>query len=583
MAALALSLDAGCAGRSALETDVFEDAGADASVEVDAGSPPIVKSDKVDVLFVVDNSPNTDTFHELLASSVPYLIERLARPACVNGLGNVVATTPSPTDPCPIGEREFSPRTDVHLGVISTSLGGHGADICSPKSVSFDPTQDDSAHLLTRGPGGGVVPTYGDQGFLVWDPAQQEAPPGDSDPQAVSAKLQNLVRGAGSAGCGFESQLESIYRFVVDPEPYQSVSVVGGKATPVGLDTTLLQQRSDFLRLDSALLIVLVTDENDCSTRDGGQYFYSNQGSDPSNPGQPFHLPRARQICASAPDDPCCASCGQTTPDGCLPTSADAACQAPAFTALEDPINLRCFDQKRRFGIDFLHPIDRYTRGLSEPTIATRDGSIVPNPLFAANRSPALVMVAGVVGVPWQDVAKEPKAISSGFKTASEIDWNMLVGDPATGGLPTDPLMVESIDARLGTNPPTAAPLAPPSAGVMANPINGHERDITARDDLQYACIYPRPTPKACTTPTCECSAPGNNPLCQAPDGSYSSTEGFARALPSTRPLRLLRSLGQQAAVASVCAAETTGALKPTFGYKPAIDAALRLLRSRVE
>ena len=49
------------------------------------------------------------------------------------------------------------------------------------------------------------------------------------------------------------------------------------------------------------------------------------------------------------------------------------------------------------------------------------------------------------------------------------------------------------------------------------------------------------------------------------------------------RELRLLRSLGDQATVASVCAAEATGVAQPTFGYKPAVDAALRMLRSRLE
>src|SRR5690242_9480077 len=94
--AATVALGAGCAGRSALETDLFVDAGSDAGPVVDAGPPPIETSSKVDVLFVVDNSPNTDAHHELLAASVPYMIQRLTRPACVNGLGNVVATTADP-------------------------------------------------------------------------------------------------------------------------------------------------------------------------------------------------------------------------------------------------------------------------------------------------------------------------------------------------------------------------------------------------------------------------------------------------------------------------------------------------------
>lgn len=581
-----LALLAGCfSGRSALETDLPVDAGADAAPVVDAGPPPIERSGKVDLLFVVGSSPNTDPFHQILSSTLPYLLGRLTRPACVNGLGNVVATTPQPTDPCPVGVREWKPVTDLHLGVISTSLGGHGADTCSPASPGWDPGQNDAAHLLTRQPGSGVVPTYLDKGFLAWDPKQTLSPPGEGDLGALTAKLGEITLGVGSAGCGFEAQLESMYRFLVDPAPYLTIPVVSGAAVPTGTDATVLQQRADFLRPDSALLIVLLADENDCSTREGGQFFLSNQGGDPSATGKAFHLPRARSECQIDPGSPCCASCGQATPQGCPSSAADPSCNLPPPDNLTDPINLRCFDQKRRYGIDFLYPVERYTRGFTETTIAARDGSMVQNPLFVGNRSPKLVMMTGVVGVPWQDLALDPKALTSGYKPASQIDWNLVLGDPATGSPPGDPLMIQSIAPRAGTSPATGVPLAPPSSAPFANPVNGHERTIPLGDDLQNACIYRRPSPADCAVTGCDCTAPDidGNPLCQAPDGSYSSKEVFARALPSPRALRLLRSLGEQAAAASVCAAQLDDPSLSTFGYKPAVDAALRLLRGRLE
>src|SRR5580698_5768992 len=140
-----LAASAGCfEGRSSLDSIVI-DAGSDAGPVVDAGPPPVVVSDQVDLLFVVDNAPNTDSVHDLLAGTVPYMLGRFAQPACVDGLGNVVATTPGPADPCPVGQREFQPVTDMHVGVISTSLGGHGADICSPAQPGWNPTEDDAA------------------------------------------------------------------------------------------------------------------------------------------------------------------------------------------------------------------------------------------------------------------------------------------------------------------------------------------------------------------------------------------------------------------------------------------------------
>src|SRR5262249_38187955 len=101
----------------------------------------------------------------------------------------------------------------------------------------------------------------------------------------------------------------------------------------------------------------------------------------------------------------------------------------------------------------------------------------------------------------------------------------------------------------------------------------------------QNACIYPRQTPKQCINGNfCFCASPDidTNPLCQAPDGTYDSTERWSRALPAVRELRVLQGLGAQATVASVCAIDVSAKDKPTFGYKPAVDAILHTLRSRL-
>ncbi len=323
------ALATGCDGRTELEV-LAPDAGSDAATVVeDAGPPPIETATTVDLLLVVDNSPNTENFQGLLAATVPYLVGRFAQPACVNGLGNVVATTPNVTDPCPDGQREFQPVEDVHIGVISSSLGGHGADSCSPASPFWNVTQDDAGHLITRGPAGTVVPTYQSLGFLAWDPSQQDVPPGEGDIGALGDDLANLISNAGTQGCGFEATLESMYRFLVDPEPYLTLPVIGGQAMPTGTDTTVLQQRADFLRPTSALVVLIITDEDDCSTIESGENYYSLQALVPGDPNQIFHLPPPRSECAVNPDDPCCASCGQATPAGC-PT--DPACAVPTLS-----------------------------------------------------------------------------------------------------------------------------------------------------------------------------------------------------------------------------------------------------------
>lgn len=565
--------------RSGLDTDLFGGGGSGTGAGPDAGGGGKPgKVDKIDVLLVVDNSPNTAVPHDLLSRTVPYLIDRLTRPACVNGLGNVVAVTPSPNDPCPVGVRDFAPVEDIHLGIVTSSLGGHGADVCSPASTVYNPTQNDMGHLIDRGLTNPKLPTYDDKGFLKWDPKARYTPPGDDDAAAMAVKFEDMVLGTRDSGCGFEAPLEAMYRFLIDPNPYSSIQIVNTKAELMGTDDVLLQQRADFLRPDSALVVVLATDEDDCSTKEGGQFYFSNQALDLGGAMTAFRLPRARAECAGNPNDPCCASCGQATPTGCPP---DQGCMTnPALTALEDPLNLRCFDQKRRFGIDFLYPPSRYVKGLTEATVADRAGNIVDNPIFAGGRLPEHVFVAGIVGVPWQDIAQDPKILATGLKPAKEVPWDLLVPGPA-GEPPGDPLMIASIGPRSGQNPVTGAPLAPPGGGFYENPINGHERDVPLGDDLQYTCIYRRPSPAPCMGTICFCNSVDipTNPLCQAPDGTYSNTEWSSRALPGTRPLQMLRDLGGQAVVASICADVVDDPSKPTFGYKPAVDALLHAVR----
>jgi hypothetical protein len=580
IAVASLAAVAGCA-RTAPRDEV--DAGVDAGPPPDdAGPPRVTVADKVDLLFVVDNTRNMELAHQLLSQTFPYLMSRFSRPACVNGLGNVVSSTPGPADVCPIGEREFAAVTDVRVGVLSTSLGGHGGDVCSPASPSFVPTMNDAAHLLTRSADGTPVPTYQNQGFLAWDPGAGLSPPGDSDLPSFLAKFDLLMRGVGTAGCGFESQLESIYRFLVDPNPHLDVTVQGNAAMPVGTDALVLQQRADFLRPDSLVLVVLVSDEDDCSIRDGAQAFFISESLTPD--GDPFRMPPARSECAANPADPCCASCGQATPPGCTETTLDPACQTGPLPEALDPLNLRCFDQKRRFGADFLQPVDRYVKGFTELTVADRDGNVVPNPLFGERRDPSMFVLAGVVGVPWQDISLFTNSLVGGFKPVSEIDWAAVIGDPSTGAPPSDPLMIPSVSPRVGTNPATGSPLAPPEAtSPTANIINGHERIVAKGDDLQYACIYPRPVPKDCAAveEDCECIT-GNfetNPVCQRADGGYGTVQFAHRAVPATRSLSVLRGLGEQGVAASICAPVTTNLSDPVFAYRPAVDALLRAAR----
>jgi hypothetical protein len=80
---------------------------------------------KIDLLFEIDNSISMADKQASLAKAVPGLLQRLINPVCVSVTdANVTQSGPGPTLPCPDGfKREFSPINDIHIGVISSSLG----------------------------------------------------------------------------------------------------------------------------------------------------------------------------------------------------------------------------------------------------------------------------------------------------------------------------------------------------------------------------------------------------------------------------------------------------------------------------
>ncbi len=554
--------------------------------------------DKIDLLLVIDNSGSMADKQNILSKAVPDLVQRLVNPLCIDEATKTPTATqpPSPVDDCPAGaDREFEPVLDIHIGIISSSLGGHGSEAC-PESYVVD----DKAHLLTRGPGDTVVPTYENKGFLAWDPKGKLDPPGEDiieeNGQGLVPALRDLVEGAGQEGCGYEAQLESWYRFLVDPAPYKTIGIQSDAIVKVDVDEDLLAQRKDFLRPDSLLAILMLTDENDCSTKEYGYYWKMGTGG---------RLPKARSECAVDANDRCCKSCAQDPGDCPLDPICGADWHNPPFyEEIDDDFNLRCWDQKRRFGIDFLYPTDRYVKALSESQLADTSGALFDNPLFPkGGRDATLVFFAGIVGVPWQDIARDPTNLEGGFKDAAELlvprqdgatTWDLILGDPGALVPPIDPLMRESFEVRTGTQPITGEPLAPASAPADTNSINGHEWTISRHDDLQYACVFPI-EPRDCIADpeSCDCRlAKGtnellnpDNPLC-APnpaDNDRPTLQVRAKAYPGLRELGVLKGLGEQGIVASVCPAQTDAVAEPDYGYRPAVGAIIERLKQKLQ
>jgi len=573
--------------------------------------------DKADLLFMIDNSVSMADKQEILAKAVPVLVKRLATPRCLDAQRTPNGSVSDVTGHCAVGTPEFAAVKDIHVGVVTSSLGNHGGTECTPSAddVMNGRTPDDRAELLpTANPAvRGSIDSYDGTGFLAWDAGQKDTPPGSNDIVGFGTTFGTYVQKAGENGCGYESSLEAWYRFLIDPTPPDSVTSAPG---PDGIvvnhlgpvNQVVLDQRKAFLRPDSLLAIVMLTDENDCSVidDDNTQGWLVTQLND--GKGNEFHLPRASAACATNPDDPCCHSCAGQAPNGCTPNESDAECskKSVVLDKSEDGNNLRCFQQKRRFGLDLLYPLERYIDGLTKSTVRDRSGQEVPNPIFQASggqppRPKNLVLLAGIVGVPWQDIATDDSLTGDGlsYLTASELTkrerWATILGG-SDGSPPADPLMLESITPRTGQNPVLNAPLAPPSTDLPgSNPINGHEMNIPDNNDLQYACIFQLPTPRQCdgsNANSCDCTHDDqkyDRPLCDFPNGP--NTDGiqrYAKAYPGLRELGVLQGVKDNGIVASICAKHSVPATglaaeaDTSYGYNPAVAAMGDIIRQRL-
>lgn len=548
--------------------------------------------DKIDLVFMIDNSISMADKQKVLEAAVPNLLRRLIDPDCVDENDAPVGENADGT--CPDGtKRQFTAVNNIHIATITSALGSHGGTVCAaPNANVINP--NDMAHLLPTVRDASVAPNPDGNGFLSWTGGGQNL-------DALITTFQQHVVAAGENGCGFEASLEAWYRFLVDPHPPTQILNQGNASVRTEDDQVLLAQRAAFLRSDSLVAIIMLSDENDCSIVDQGI------GWIVSTPDQKI-APASTTCTAENPNAKCCYSCFTDPPSGCSP---DPVCANNARLPAElDRGNVRCAQQKRRFGIDLLWPTQRYIDGLTRTEIfdawAPPGSPTVPNPLFisrpgadgqeAGPRDPSLVFLAGIIGVPWQDIATADSLTGAGltYLTAGEINangvWDKILGNPNGGVMPTNMLMFESIEPRAGADG-TGQPLVGPD-NFRGNTINGNEYNnavpfaadgAPSNDDLQYACIFPLGADSIdCTVEAnknrCDCFSPEDlakgKPLCEGNQQTY------AKAYPGTRFLEVLKGIEDKAIVASICPKNPVGSnpTDPNAGYNPAVGAIIKRL-----
>ena len=222
----------------------------------DGPSGPTPTANKVDLLFMIDNSASMGDKQALVAAAVPDILQ---------GLVSLKVH-------------------DMHIGIVTSSLGGRGGDQCSPAATNpanpaLNAHNDDRGELINRGgvagdptientPATGIerqplpllVPERGGQPGRDRRPCRRPSP--------TSRPLVTRLHDDGRGGPRARLRLRGAERGLVPlPRPARSVRpdrAERDQRRPTRAWTRcILQQRHDFLRPDSLLLVIVVTDENE--------------------------------------------------------------------------------------------------------------------------------------------------------------------------------------------------------------------------------------------------------------------------------------------------------------------------------
>ena len=223
--------------------------------------------DKVDILFMVDNSGSMSEEQNSLKQQFPKMITVLT-----TGMR-------TPNDPNP-----FPAAKDLHLAVVSSDMGAVG----QMNVNGCDPNGGDDGRLQNAPRGTGACQaSY--PSFLAYQ-AMRDTPMQIATDFGCIAEL-------GTMGCGYEQQLEASFKAlwpsvwsdaagnVVNPNPYMFLANVPGRQLGRG-DLAPPEGSKDFIRSDpnkglSLLAIVLVTDEEDCSSLKTDHFKVTMDAADP--------------------------------------------------------------------------------------------------------------------------------------------------------------------------------------------------------------------------------------------------------------------------------------------------------------
>ena len=201
--------------------------------------------DTLDMLFMIDSSPTMVEEQAAIRMQIPRLVQILTS-------GDLEAGTSRPG----VGVMDFQPVRSMHIGVITQDGGGlgrAGAGICS--SLAGDDGLLSMPEATSRRTGTAATCAPGGLPLFL------DFTRGTTDVNTLVSQFTCQTE-LGTGGCGLEQDLEMVMKALVDPSyapptgPYLSGTPAHGN--PTG-------ENSGFVRDNSVLAIMIVTDEDDGS------------------------------------------------------------------------------------------------------------------------------------------------------------------------------------------------------------------------------------------------------------------------------------------------------------------------------
>ncbi|MFI5307284.1 MAG: hypothetical protein ACHQ53_08030 [Polyangiales bacterium] len=223
-------------------------------------------NDRVDMLFMIDNSDSMADKQTLLRAQLPHLI-------------TVLTTGDLDGD----GRNDFPPAKDLHLGVVTSDMGLPGVDgIQNCKGLGQDGVLQHQPNAQLAGCQASYPP------FLSFTAGVNQP--------AQTAQDFGCIAQVGTGGCGFEHPLEAVLKALwpsVDPMAANNggmnrITFLADPTTGRGTLGHGDTDNADFVRNDpvaglSLISVILLTDEDDCSSANT-QPFTPPQFLDPNDP-----------------------------------------------------------------------------------------------------------------------------------------------------------------------------------------------------------------------------------------------------------------------------------------------------------